>query len=180
MQLRKKFLEPRANAGTNYVQIGHRRTAIEYALAGIKRHHDAVLEAVGQDPFTQEMEGTMRAWVAETLLQGAYLREYHLWEKDCKAYFPEMAQRNGGTLVMKTKPGQPFTSLVWDTLARFSVTVTPNITSAIEAMRDRVNVMKHEAGLELDHFISEADYTAGVEALEEFWNHLASAEKVGP
>jgi hypothetical protein len=47
-------------------------------------------------------------------------------------------------------------------------------------MHDRVNVMKHEAGLELDHFISEADYIAGVEALEEFWNHLASAEEVGP
>lgn len=101
MQLRKKFLETGANAATNYVQVGHRRTAIEYALAGIKRHHDAVLEAFGHDPFSLEMEGTMRAWVAETLLQGAYLREYHLWEKDCKAYFPEMAQRNGDTLVMK-------------------------------------------------------------------------------
>ena len=112
----------------------------------------------------------MRAWVAETLLQGAYLREYHLWEKDCKAYFPEMAQRSGSTLVMETR-GQSFTALIWDILARFSVAVSPNITSAIETMRGRVNVMKHEAGLELDHFISEADYIAGVEALEEFWSH---------
>ena len=67
-----------------------------------------------------------------------------------------------------------------ETLPLFSVAVPPNITSAIETMHDRVNVMKHEAGLELGHFISEAGYIAGVEALEEFWNHLTSAEKAGP
>jgi hypothetical protein len=123
------------------------------------------------------MEGTMRAWVAETLLQGAYLREYHLWEKDCKAYFSAMAHRNDNHLVMETK-GPPFTTLVRDTLARFSVAISPNVASAIETMRSRVNIMKHEAGLELDHFISEADYIAGVKALEEFWNQLASAEEI--
>jgi hypothetical protein len=174
MRLWKNFPETGASALTNYVQVGHRRTAVEYALAGIRRHHDAILEASGHDPSTLEMEGMMRAWVAETLLQGAYLREYHLWEKDCKAYFSEMAQRNGGTLVMK---GHPFTTGVWDTLSQFSVIVSPSLTNAIEIMRGHVNVMKHEAGLELDHFISEADYVAGSRALEEFWSHIASAEE---
>lgn len=178
MRLRKKFVDDGASAVINYVQVGHRHTAIEYALAGIMRHHDAVLEASGSDPLMVEMEGTMRAWVAETLLQGAYVREYHLWEKDCKAYFPEMAQRNGASLVMKSKSNQSFTALVSTTLSQFSVVMSSDITDAIKTMRGRVNAMKHEAGLELEHFVTEGDYTAAVEALEKFWSRIASAEEI--
>ena len=178
MRLRKKFIEAGASAATNYLQVSHRQAAIEYALAGIMRHHDAVVEAFGPDPFMAEMEGTMRAWVAETLLQGAYVREYHLWEKDCKAYFREMAQRNGVKLVMKSSPS--FTAFVWQTLGKFSVAISSDIIGAIETMRDRVNVMKHDAGLELEHFVTEAEYTVTIEALEKFWSELASAEEIVP
>jgi hypothetical protein len=45
-------------------------------------------------------------------------------------------------------------------------------------MRARVNKMKHDPGLELEHFITEANYTKAVEAIIEFWNHLAAAEKI--
>jgi hypothetical protein len=30
----------------------------------------------------------------------------------------------------------------------------------------------------LEHFITEANYTKAVEAIIEFWNHLAAAEKI--
>ena len=50
----------------------------------------------------------------------------------------------------------------------------------IERVRTRVNVMKHDAGLELEHFVTEADYVGALGALEGFWNVLASAEVVGP
>jgi hypothetical protein len=68
----------------------------------------------------------MQAWVVETLPQGAYVREYHLWEKDCKAYFPAMAERNGTTMVMRAK-GQPFTELVKGILVDFGVAIPDDI-----------------------------------------------------
>jgi hypothetical protein len=176
MQLLKPYLEP--GAANNYIQLGHRRTAVEYAIAGIKKIYDANLDLLGRDPLTSEMEATMRDWVTETLLQGAYLREYHLWEKDCKAYFPPMARRNGAELSMKTKGGHPFTDLVRDTLLAFNVAMPPDISNAIETMRGRTNVMKHEAGLELDHFITAANYEDAVSALEGFWEYLSRCERI--
>ena len=174
MQLIRRSL--RSDATTNYIQVGHRQTAIEYTIAGIRKIHDANLDVLGRDPFTSEMEGAMQAWVVETLLQGAYLREYHLWEKDCKAYFTAMAERNGGKVSMKTKGGQSFVKLMKDTLAEFGVGISDNILNALEHMRDRVNIMKHEAGLELEHFITESDYKSSIEAIEGFWETLAARE----
>ncbi|MGA3308989.1 MAG: hypothetical protein ABSD08_10290 [Xanthobacteraceae bacterium] len=176
MELIKRYLEP--GAMINCVQVGHRHTAVEYTVAGIAKIHDANLDLLGRDPLNIEMEGSMRDWVIETLLQGAYLREYHLWEKDCKAYFAAMAKRNGEEITTKTKGGQPFVDLVKDTLVTFAVTMPANILDTIEHMRQRVNAMKHEAGLELDHFISDSDYAEGLKALEGFWEYLAGCERI--
>jgi hypothetical protein len=120
----------------------------------------------------------MRDWVTETLLQGAYLREYHLWEKDCKAYFSVMAERNGASMTMKARGRQTFMELIKEALIAFDVIVPEEILSVIENMRQRVNVMKHDAGLELDHFIDEKNYEIAVTALEGFWEHLAGCERV--
>jgi hypothetical protein len=177
MQLTKPYLAP--GALVNYTQVGHRRTAIEYTIAGIVKIHDANLNLLGRDQLTSEMEGVMRDWVIETLLQGAYLREYHLWEKDCKAYFPTMAARNGPSMTMKTKGGQTFTGLMRDILSSFEIVISDEIMNPIDQMRQRVNVMKHDAGLELDHFIAEKDYEAAVTALEGFWEYLAGCDLKG-
>ena len=56
----------------------------------------------------------------------------------------------------------------------------PDILSAMEAMRDRVNVMKHDAGLELEHFITETHYKNAMNAIERFWECLANCEQVTP
>jgi hypothetical protein len=176
VKLTRRHLDP--GAMTNYIQVSHRRMAVEYAAAGIERLHDANVEQFGADPLNQAMEGTMKAWVTETLFQGAYLREYHLWEKDCKAYFLTMAERNGKNLPMKPKGGQPFTGLIREVLSAFAVIVPDEILEAIGHMRDRVNVMKHETGLELDHFIDDAGYTQAMAALESFWDTLANCEEV--
>jgi hypothetical protein len=39
------------------------------------------------DMVSSEFSSIERDWVIETVYQGAYLRQYHLWEKDCKEYF---------------------------------------------------------------------------------------------
>lgn len=176
MRLIKRYPEPGATG--NYIQVGHHQTAVEYAIAGIEKLHDANLDQLGRDPFNSEMEGSMRAWVIESLLQGAYLREYHLWEKDCKAYFIAMAERNGMTTTMKTKGAQSFPDLVKETLVFYEVAVPVDILDAIDRMRVKINNMKHAAGLELDHFISANDYAKAVAALEGFWMHLAGFERM--
>ncbi|MGX1348788.1 hypothetical protein AB7M49_002364 [Bradyrhizobium elkanii] len=176
MKLTRRHLEP--GAAVNYIQVSHRRTAIEYALAGIQRLRDANVELLGGDNLSREMEATMQSWVTETLLQGAYLREYHLWEKDCKSYFTNMAKRNNEFLSMKPKRGQRFPELVRDVLAAFAATIPDKLLEEIERMRDRVNIMKHETGLTIDHFIDEGDYTLALAALEEFWATLANFEEV--
>jgi hypothetical protein len=175
MKLMRRHLEP--GAMVNYVQIGHRRTAVDYAIAGVRKIHDANLGLLGHDPTNAEMEGTMMAWVIESLLQGAYVREYHLWEKDCKAYFVLMVNRNNQPLTINPKE-KPFTSFVRKALSAFEVTLPDDFLSAIEHMRKQVNVMKHDEGLELDHFISEADYADAVNALESFWDTLMTREEV--
>jgi hypothetical protein len=68
-----------------------------------------------------------------------------------------MAERNGVTMVMKAKGGQLFPEFAKQTLVAFDVAIPNDILTAIEQMRQRVNMMKHEAGLELEHFITESD-----------------------
>jgi hypothetical protein len=53
-----------------------------------------------------------------------------------------------------------------------------DIMNALERTRERVNVAKHEAGLELDHFISASDHAEAMKAIEGFWEHLADCEHV--
>ncbi len=59
-------------------------------------------------------------------------------------------------------------------------TASVNWVQVGERTRDRVNIMKHDAGLELDHFITEEEYTEAINAIEEFWSYLATVEQVGP
>jgi len=160
MRLTRRYLEH--GAAHNFIQVGHRQTAIEYAIAGIAKIYEANLRPFGDNPVYSEMEETMREWVVEALLQGAYLRECHLWEKDCKAYFAIMAERNDETIVINTKGSQAFTDLIEDTLVRVDVAMPLDILGTIESARRRVNTMKQDAGLELDHFITEHHYNEAV------------------
>jgi hypothetical protein len=175
MRLTHRYLEH--GAAHNLIQVGHRQTAIQYAIAGITKIYEANLTLFGDNPLNSEMEGTMREWVVETLLQGAYLREYHLWEKDCKAYFAIMAERNGETISIET---QGLLTGIKNALIRFNVAMPLDILSTIESVRKRVNVMKHDAGLELEHFVTEHHYKEAVNAVERFWEYLADCEQVTP
>jgi hypothetical protein len=190
MRLIRRHLE--VGATMNRVQVGHHRTAVECAIAGIGKMCESNLTLLGPDTLTSEMEEGMREWVIESLLHGAYLREYHLWEKACKAYLVEMAKRNGQTIQIQDNHfvliengqkipirGKNFVLIVKCALVRFGVTVPAHILDAIEGMRDRANKMKHkhDVGLE-DHFISNDDYMEGVSALERFWEHLEACESI--
>jgi hypothetical protein len=143
-------------------------------------YHGAILKEWGENPVLSHMESAIKDWVLVTLIQGAYLREYHLWEKACKAYFISMGERNGATIDLRPRRHQPFPQMVRTAVEGFEVTIPPETFDAIETMRNCVNVMKHEDGLTNDHFISLADYEAAVSAIEGFWESLADQEHVHP
>lgn len=167
LRLVNPYLKP--GAGVNLIQLMHRCGAIEHAFAALDHALQANLGRRKNDPIAVEMESTMRDWVAETLLQGAYLREYHLWEKDCRAYFAAMAAQNATTLALKPKGAETFIDAVRKALGPFDIQMPNDVFCAIERMREHVNVMKHEAGLEVDHFITEGAYIEAMQALENFW-----------
>lgn len=154
-------------------------TAVEYAIAGVGQVHDHNKKLFSGDAVFSNMEGVMRDWVIETLYQGAYLREYHLWEKDCKEYFTAMMQRNGqGVSWPKHVGSAGFPAYAVGVAQSFGVTIEPPTLAGLETMRSKANVMKHEAGLTIDHFITDLDYKVGVEAIVHFWETLQEAEQV--
>lgn len=176
MRLEKHYLA--GGAVHHSTDLGHRQTAVEHAIEGIGKLHEVHLAQNGQDPLGVVFGEAMRDYAVECLLQGAYVREYHLWEKNCKDYFQAMANRNGATLEMRTKDTQPFTSAVARAVAIFGVQMPDDVLGAIETMRKRSNTMKHESGLEPDHFITSSDYATAVEAIENFWSHILASETV--
>lgn len=159
----RNFTEP--GAAVNYIQVGHRQTAVEYAIAGIKRQRDDNLVQFSGDQVFFALESTMGEWVIETLIQGAYMREYHLWEKDCKAYFGAFP-KGPRSVVAKMR----------EIFAHHGFAVPEDIFTAIDRMREMTNVMKHEEGLTLDHFVTEADYKSTIEAIEGFWEYIIPLE----
>jgi hypothetical protein len=73
-------------AATYYLtQAGHHLTAIEAAVAYVDAGF-ARSRSEQTDDVSSEFSSIERDWVIETIYQGAYLRQYHLWEKDCKEY----------------------------------------------------------------------------------------------
>lgn len=84
-------------AGYFFVQVGHRETAVEHAIEVIGEHAMRVGAGFAGDPVMAALEQPMEAWVIESLIQGAWLREYHEWERATKGYFEGQHQRNGSS-----------------------------------------------------------------------------------
>jgi hypothetical protein len=172
MRLVRRHLEP--GASIPLIQLQHRKDAVEYAIQGIRKHCDANIAATDNDLMFKEFEPIMRDWVIETLYQGAYLREYHLWEKDCKEYFAVMARRNGEIRQLRSST---FVPEVVRAVAEYGLTLEPLILERIREMNQKVNVMKHDPGLNLDHFITREDYAKATDAIEQFWDYMLINER---
>ena len=91
------------------IHAGHRKTAIELAVASLR-------ELAAFDQF----EAAMREWTIEAVAQGAWVREYHRWETDTKSYFDAMHVRNGATAPNWKKMGGSHVEKIEMQLALFS------------------------------------------------------------
>ncbi len=166
-------------AGYFFIQAGHRETAIQHAIQVIGEHAAQVRENFAGDSVMAELEAPMESWVIESLIQGAWPREYHEWEKATKGYFEGQHKRNGSSKPdWKAKiqsPGGAVSHVdrVRAQLMLFGASVSEKVFSTIDAQRLLINAAKHED----EYFVTEQDYRKLIEAIAEFWNELAQQEE---
>ena len=171
--------DPVGTAGYYWVHAGHRETAINHAIEVIRDTSKHQLEGMGHDPFLAALSAPIGPWVVESLIQGAWMREYNEWEKATKAYFDGHHMRNGGTKVdwkarlSGSAGAASHVDRVRAQLVLFSATVSPDILDAIDRHRRLINTNKHED----DYFATEEDYRDLVRAVAAFWNELAPKEE---
>jgi len=161
-----------------WTHAGHRETAIETAMAVIRNVDKREQAELAGDPAWQAFTNHMGDWVIESLLQGAWMREYHEWEKATKAYFDGNHARNGSGKVdwrgkLPGVAGASHVDRVRTQLTLFGATVPADALVAIDRTREGVNLAKHEA----EHFIGGADYKALVQAVTTFWEALTEQEE---
>lgn len=182
MNLRKPPFPSVTDTGVYFwTHAGHRETAIETAMEVIRDVDRREHAALAGDPTWQAFTKHMGDWVIESLLQGAWMREYHEWEKATKAYFDGNHARNGGAKVdwrgkLPGVAGASHVDRVRAQLAMFGSIVPADALDAIDRTREGVNLAKHEA----EHFISEAEYKQLVQAVMAFWEALAEQEEFTP
>lgn len=158
-----------------WVQHGHRETAVKSAIA-IFDHHQKIEHGEWDKPWDIEMIDTVHDWLVETLIQGAYLREYHTWERDVKTYINDQRKWNAKTEADWRSGRKDMVSRVRICLSDFDVTIDDRIMQAIDSMRERINRMKHEEGMLLETFVTTDDYFTAHRAIEQFWERLTEIE----
>lgn len=161
---------PEPGATKFLIQTQHHRTAIGSAIGYVDAGY---AQLPTNDSLPSEFVAIEHDWVIETIYQGAYMREYHLWEKFCKEFFSPMG--------IDTKPprGVPFPDHVKQIIfAHFGLVLPEDVVSALSEMRGKVNIMKHESGLEADQFVRADDYAIAVAAIERFWEFLVDNEEL--
>jgi hypothetical protein len=166
-------------AGYFFIQAGHRETAIEHAIQVIGEHAARARESFAGDPVMAALEAPMESWVIESLIQGAWPREYHEWEKATKGYFEGQHQRNGSSKpdwkARIQSPGGAVSHVdrVRAQLMLFGASVSEAVFGKIDSQRLLINAAKHED----EYFATEQDYRTLVEGIAEFWNELARQEE---
>lgn len=112
-------------------------------------------------------------WVVESLIQGAWMREYHEWEKATKRYFEGQHQRNGSS---QSKLVGSHLDKVRSQLILFGAVVSDTVIDTLDAQRRLINSAKHDE----EYFATEQEYRTLVKAIANFWNELDRQEKFTP
>lgn len=167
-------------AGTYWVQSAHRETALQYLIQGAAQLHKQHLSAHPADDFSIELEEIMPQWAIETLAQGAYMREYHIWEKETKEYFSQQLIYNGldgQTAKVRQKSNENYVEAIERILLDFSISNLEIEIMEVNGMREKVNVAKHDPGVLTEHFISIEEFWRKHSNISSFWSKLADLEE---
>jgi len=160
---------PEPGAVKFLLQTTQHQTAIEEAVRYVDAGFARAPPGYANGAWSSELANIERKWVIETIYQGAYVRQYHLWEKGCKKYFTSM----GVTMSRKTRLNP---KLVKPILHRFTLTAPDDVIDALRTMQSKVNRIKHEGGAEEDVVAAE-EYAVAVVAIKRFWEFLVENEQ---
>jgi hypothetical protein len=176
---RTPYPDPVGTAAYFWVHAGHRETAINHAILVIRDSSVRELAALADDPIMAGLAAPMGEWAIESLIQGAWMREYHEWEKATKSYF-EGQHLRGGTAkpdwkgkLLGTNKTASHVDRVRAQLSLFSAVMSESTLATLDEQRERINTAKHEG----NHFATEQDYGDLVHAVSSFWNELAPQEE---
>lgn len=168
------------SAGYFWVHAGHRETATDHAIQVIRQTSARDLaELAADDPVMIGLAAPIGEWVVESLIQGAWMREYHEWEKATKAYFDAQHARNDSPSpdrrgkIPGIAGGASHVDRVRAQLALFGAKAPEPPLAVLDEHRRLINAAKHEA----EHFATEEDYRNLVRAVSEFWSDLAQQEE---
>lgn len=162
-----------------WTQTQHRRTAIETIIACVGRVYEEDAATNAGDIVLAAFTEPMRHWLTETILQGAYIREYHIWEKDTKEYFSKQLAWNGNAQAASEwweGLGGSHVNKVQKKLGELSADIGADTIQQFKNMNKKANIAKHDPGLLVGHFITESEYNEAVLAVVSFWEGLASQE----
>lgn len=165
-----------ATAASNYLyQHDHDRTGIVSAIELIHKGNAKEMEGLNpaKEQFWEEI-ARGHEWVIEALLQGAFVREYHLWEKYVREYVANQRSWNG--VPTSGSWHHDFIVGVELALAGFGAQVPADTLKQLRAIRRKVNKAKHEPGLTINHFISTDELLLAIETYRIFWQCLSSQE----
>jgi hypothetical protein len=150
-----------------------RREATAEAIRIFESHRYHELIGVESAAWTDLTEWACQ-WLTESLIQGAYVRGYHLWEREVKSYLNGQRYLNGHTegFSWRRLSTGSFVSLLRSYLQEFSAILGEDVLDAMDMMRRKVNEMKHEPAFSDDHTITIQEYETAVQAIEDFWRQL--------
>lgn len=163
-----------------------RREAVERAFKIFEQDRIQVI-GDGRDDQTNYLGNFEFEWLTETLIQGTYLREYHSWEIEVKSYLNDQRYLNSrlDDFIWKVGKGGNLVDLVRQYLGQFSATVDSETMAVINAMRMRVNKMKHTPTFIAPSRVTKDDYDEATLAIAHFWKQLGMQQnlqviEVGP
>jgi hypothetical protein len=173
-----KLKRPVKGAVYYATQQGHRQDAIDGAIEVIaSRDATQWIETLSVASPKVEFTRTTDAWVVETLVQGAWIREYHEWEKATKDYFNQQHRTNNAPIPeWSNRQGWSHVDFVREELAIFSVSLSPHILFIVDRNREYINQAKHTG----EYFADEKQFRELHAAVADFWNELAAAEDYIP
>lgn len=158
--------------GYFFVHVGHRESAIDHAINVIRDNSDKELAAC-DDPITRDLMTPVGDWVVESLIQGAWIREYHQWEKATRRYFEVQHQRNGNTSCNLKGSHVKKVRLC---LTIFGCVISDAVLDTLDAQRKLINSAKHGG----EYLTTEREYRTLVKAIADFWSQLAEQEQFAP
>jgi hypothetical protein len=172
MNLKRRDLKSKG-AAYHCSQAGCREDAVDGAIEVISRDATRWIELLSAGSL-DDFARTTDAWLVETLIHGAWIREYYEWEKATKDYFSEQHRLNGSPApVWKNRKGWSHVDFVREQLEIFSISLSPHILFIVDRNRSYIDAAKQDG----EYFADEKQFRELHAAIADFWNELASLEE---